>query len=50
MPAGGISSKEMHHDGQPGRKRHGEGVDQFGPPGDKNKILGREERDHDKET
>ncbi|KAI6042718.1 hypothetical protein EDC04DRAFT_2866664 [Pisolithus marmoratus] len=30
MPVQGMSSKEAHHDGQPGRKRHGEGVEQFG--------------------
>lgn len=30
VPAQGMSSKEAHHDGQPGRKRQGEGVEQFG--------------------
>ncbi|EIW81254.1 hypothetical protein CONPUDRAFT_153805 [Coniophora puteana RWD-64-598 SS2] len=29
-PGQGMSSKELRHDGQPGRKRHAEGVDQFG--------------------
>ncbi|EGN98135.1 hypothetical protein SERLA73DRAFT_74369 [Serpula lacrymans var. lacrymans S7.3] len=29
-PGQGMSSKEMRHDGQPGRKRHGQGVEQFG--------------------
>ncbi|KAF9241147.1 hypothetical protein BU15DRAFT_45327 [Melanogaster broomeanus] len=30
MPAQGMSSKELRHDGQPGRKRHGQGIEQFG--------------------
>ncbi|KAL4069922.1 hypothetical protein V8B97DRAFT_1917991 [Scleroderma yunnanense] len=30
VPPQGMSSKELHHDGQPGRKRHGEGIEQFG--------------------
>ncbi|KAI6147158.1 hypothetical protein BKA82DRAFT_10935 [Pisolithus tinctorius] len=30
MPVQGMSSQEAHHDGQPGRKRRGEGVEQFG--------------------
>lgn len=29
-PGQGMSSKELRHDGQPGRKRYGEGVEQFG--------------------
>ncbi|KAG1879241.1 hypothetical protein F4604DRAFT_1753825 [Suillus subluteus] len=29
-PGQGMSSKELRHDGQPGRKRHGQGTDQFG--------------------
>lgn len=40
MPVSGMSSQERHHDGQIGRKRHGQGVDQFGPPGEKDKVLG----------
>lgn len=32
-PGSGMSSKELHHDGQPGRKREGQGVAQWGPPG-----------------
>jgi hypothetical protein len=40
MPASGMSSQEIHHDGQIGRKRQREGVDQFGPPGEKEKVLG----------
>jgi hypothetical protein len=35
MPPGGMSSQERHHDGQIGRKRNRQGVDQFGPPGQK---------------
>jgi hypothetical protein len=30
VPAQGMSSKEQRHDGQPGRKRQGGGVEQFG--------------------
>ncbi|KAH7925900.1 hypothetical protein BV22DRAFT_1033507 [Leucogyrophana mollusca] len=30
MPGQGMSSKELRHDGQPGRKRQGQGVDQLG--------------------
>lgn len=30
VPAQGMSSKELRHDGQPGRKRQGGGVEQFG--------------------
>ncbi|KIK94053.1 hypothetical protein PAXRUDRAFT_828389 [Paxillus rubicundulus Ve08.2h10] len=30
MPVQGMSSKELRHDGQPGRKRHGQGTEQFG--------------------
>lgn len=29
----GMTSKELRHDGQPGRKRHGQGTDQFGHEG-----------------
>ncbi|OJA21020.1 hypothetical protein AZE42_02353 [Rhizopogon vesiculosus] len=29
-PGQGMSSKELRHDGRPGRKRYGEGVEQFG--------------------
>ena len=29
-PGQGMSSKELRHDGQPGRKRHGQGTEQFG--------------------
>lgn len=29
-PVQGMSSKELRHDGQPGRTRQGEGVEQFG--------------------
>lgn len=49
LPASGMSSKERHHDGQPGRKRNAEGVDQFGPPGLKEKVLGAEEREKERE-
>ncbi|KAF8636225.1 hypothetical protein AX17_003711 [Amanita inopinata Kibby_2008] len=31
-PGSGMSSKELRHDGQPGRHRRGQGVSQFGPP------------------
>lgn len=30
VPVQGMSSKELRHDGQPGRKRQGGGVEQFG--------------------
>ncbi|KIM78479.1 hypothetical protein PILCRDRAFT_824376 [Piloderma croceum F 1598] len=30
MPASGMSSQERHHDGQVGRKKQREGLDQFG--------------------
>ncbi|KIJ62618.1 hypothetical protein HYDPIDRAFT_182665 [Hydnomerulius pinastri MD-312] len=30
MPIQGMSSKELRHDGQSGRKRQGEGTEQFG--------------------
>jgi hypothetical protein len=30
VPAQGMSSKELRHDGQPGRKHHGQGPEQFG--------------------
>ncbi|KAI5980736.1 hypothetical protein EDD15DRAFT_773781 [Pisolithus albus] len=30
VPVQGMSSEEAHHDGQPGRKRQREGVEQFG--------------------
>ncbi|KAI9573553.1 hypothetical protein HD554DRAFT_895935 [Boletus coccyginus] len=30
VPVQGMSSKEQRHDGQPGRKRQGGGVEQFG--------------------
>lgn len=30
VPVQGMSSRELRHDGQPGRKRHNEGVEQFG--------------------
>jgi hypothetical protein len=29
-PGHGMSSKELRHDGQPGRKKQGQGTDQFG--------------------
>ncbi|KAG2758066.1 hypothetical protein P692DRAFT_20710223 [Suillus brevipes Sb2] len=32
-PGQGMTSKELRHDGQPGRKRHGQGTDQFGHQG-----------------
>ncbi len=32
---GGMSSKEMHHNGAPGRKRDAQGVAQWGQPGKK---------------
>ena len=35
LPVGGMSSQERHHDGQTGRKRNAQGVDQFGTPGKK---------------
>jgi len=30
VPVQGMSSRELRHDGQIGRKRHGEGTEQFG--------------------
>lgn len=44
QPGSGMTSSELHHDGQHGRKREGEGVDQWGPPGQKNVELDRAQR------
>ncbi|KII86604.1 hypothetical protein PLICRDRAFT_177361 [Plicaturopsis crispa FD-325 SS-3] len=45
QPSNTQTSQEVHHDGQPGRKRHAEGIDQWGPPGTKETELSRAERD-----
>ncbi|KAG7085547.1 hypothetical protein E1B28_003104 [Marasmius oreades] len=44
-PGSGMSSKELHHDGKPGRKRDGQGVDQWGPPGVAQTELDRAQRE-----
>lgn len=33
-PGQGMTSNELHHDGQHGRKRQGQGIDQYGQPRD----------------
>lgn len=43
-PGQGMSSKELRHDGQPGRKRHGEGVDQVMEGDGSRKLDGASER------
>lgn len=45
-----MTSTEIHHDGQAGRKRNAEGVDQWGPPGSKDKVLGAEEREKERQA
>lgn len=37
----GVSSKERHHDGQPGRKRNPTGTAGFGSPGVKQNFFGK---------
>ncbi|KAL1721291.1 hypothetical protein EV715DRAFT_271253 [Schizophyllum commune] len=48
QPLGGQTSHEEHTNGMHGRKRDAQGVSQFGPPGEREKVLGREERDSQK--
>ncbi|KAI5894423.1 uncharacterized protein SCHCODRAFT_02624624 [Schizophyllum commune H4-8] len=48
QPLGGQTSHEEHTNGMHGRKRDAQGVSQFGPPGDREQVLGREERDSQK--
>ncbi|KAF9267088.1 hypothetical protein L218DRAFT_955561 [Marasmius fiardii PR-910] len=45
QPGSGMSSKEVHHDGSLGRKRDGQGVDQWGPPGGAQIELDRTQRE-----
>ena len=44
QPMSNLTSNELHHGGQQGRKRDGQGVDQWGPPGQKNTELDRAQR------
>ncbi|KZP05213.1 hypothetical protein FIBSPDRAFT_877774 [Athelia psychrophila] len=47
-PLGDMTSKQEHHDGHDGRKKMGDGVDQWGTPGTRKHVLEREERDKQK--
>ena len=48
VPVYGMSSKEIRHNGLPKRKKERSDVDQFGPPGEKAKVMDRAERDAEK--
>ncbi|KAF8895360.1 hypothetical protein BD779DRAFT_1668646 [Infundibulicybe gibba] len=44
-PGSGMSSKELHHNGQPGRKRDAQGISQWGPPHTRKTELDRAQRE-----
>ncbi|KAJ8521853.1 hypothetical protein ONZ45_g1507 [Pleurotus djamor] len=43
-PGQGMSSKELRHDGKIGRKGGGQGISQWGPPAEKEKVLGKQDK------